>query len=121
MLESHQEAATVLIGSEHQVEWAERIRTRVAEEFARVAAAFGSVADKQGEEKRTETAAILDILEDKRVEVMRRREAGYFIHDWQEIGDQVRQMIGRDARYQAILAQRASRLDVASGKELGRV
>jgi hypothetical protein len=33
---------------------------------------------------------------------MRNEEAGYFIHGWQEIGDQVRQLIFRDSRYQAI-------------------
>ena len=99
------------------MEWAERIRVTGAAEFARVAAAFRAVGGKQSEEKRAETEAILVILEDKRVEVMSRPEAGYFIKDWQEIGDQVRQMIGRDARYQAIQAQRAR----ATGTGLGLV
>ena len=40
---------------------------------------------------------------------MSRTEAGYFIHDWQEIRDQVRQMIFHDPRYQAIKSNRASR------------
>jgi hypothetical protein len=40
---------------------------------------------------------------------MRREEAGYFIHDWQEIGDQVRQMIFHDPRYQAIRGNKAAR------------
>ena len=47
-----------------------------------------------------DTEAILAILEDKRAEVLSRERAGYFIHDWQEISDQVRQMIGQDPRYQ---------------------
>ena len=37
---------------------------------------------------------------------MRSERAGYFIHDWQEIGDQVRQMIFADPRYQAIKGRR---------------
>ena len=31
------------------------------------------------------------------------RQAGHFIHDWQEINDQVRQMIFNDARYESSL------------------
>jgi len=34
-----------------------------------------------------------------RIEVMEHQEAGYFIHDWQELRDQVRQMIMKDDRY----------------------
>lgn len=48
----------------------------------------------------------LSILEEKRAEVMRREQAGCFIHDWQEISDQVRQMIFNDVRYQAIKSNR---------------
>jgi hypothetical protein len=33
---------------------------------------------------------------------MGREAAGYFIHGWQDINDQVRQMIFSDPRYQAI-------------------
>jgi hypothetical protein len=57
----------------------------------------------------TDTEAVIAILEDKRAEVMSREQAGYFIHDWQEISDQVRQMIFHDARYQAITANRVAR------------
>ena len=49
-----------------------------------VAASFRSIAERQGGEKRTDTEAILAILEDKRVEVLDREEAGYFIRDRQE-------------------------------------
>jgi hypothetical protein len=38
---------------------------------------------------------------------MSRSQAGYFIRDWQEISDQVRQMIFQDPRYQAIKNHRA--------------
>lgn len=94
-------------GTGSQVEWAERIKCRVSAEFDRVAASFQSVADKQNDVKRADTEGIIAILEDKRAEVMSRNQAGYFIHDWQEISDQVRQMIFQDARYQAIKSNRA--------------
>jgi hypothetical protein len=51
------------------------------------------------------------ILEAKRGEVMRRGQAGYFIHDWQDISDQVRRMVFQDARYPAIRARMAARRD----------
>jgi len=35
---------------------------------------------------------------------MAHEEAGYFIHDWQEMRDQVRQLIMNDDRYKAIKA-----------------
>jgi hypothetical protein len=91
-----------------QVEWTERIKRQVNVEFDRVAAAFRAIAEKQGVDKRAETEAIVMILEEKRTEVMRREEPGYFIHDWQEIGDQVRRMLFRDARYQTIKSHRAA-------------
>lgn len=93
-------------GTANQVEWAERIKRQVNEEFDRVARSFRSVADKQSDAARADTEAIISILEEKRAEVMRRGEAGYFIHDWQEISDQVRQMIFHDVRYQAIQSNR---------------
>jgi hypothetical protein len=96
-------------GTENQVEWALRIRRRVNEEFDRVAAAFRVVADRQSGGRRTETETIIAILEEKRSEVMSREEAGYFIRVWQEIGDQVRQLIFQDARYQAIKTNWPSR------------
>ena len=93
-----------LTGTAAQVEWARRIRRQVDGEFDRVAAALRS-AGKQG----TDAEAAIAILEDKRTEVMKSEQAGYFIHDWQEIGDQVRRMILHDTRYQAIKSNRAAR------------
>src|SRR5689334_21001239 len=77
------EIAIRLRGTPAQLEWADRIRRQVSLEFDRVAAAFRSVAWKQDADKRSATEAIIAILEEKRVEVMRRDQAGYFIHDWQ--------------------------------------
>ncbi|MFN0166088.1 MAG: hypothetical protein ACKV22_06625 [Bryobacteraceae bacterium] len=51
---------------------------------------------------------MIAILEDQRAEGMGRVEAGHFIRDWLEINDQVRLMIVRDARYQAIKSNRAA-------------
>ena len=94
--------ARTLNGTISQVEWAERIKARVGAEFDRVAAAFHAVAQKQNPAMRAFTEDVVAILEDKRAEVMRNATAGYFIQDWQDINDQVRQMIFSDLRYQAI-------------------
>ena len=99
-------SAASLLGSVSQIEWAERIKRYVNAEFDRVAASFRSIAGKQANGKRAGTEVIIAILEDKRTKVMSRQEAGYFIHEWQEINDQVRQMIFHDARYQAIKSNR---------------
>jgi len=99
---------TSLRGTENQVEWALRIKRQVKEEFDRVVAVFRSVADRQTGGRLTETVTIIAILEEKRSEAMAREDAGYFIRGWQEIGDQVRQLIFADARYQAIKSNWAS-------------
>lgn len=98
-----------LTGSVAQIEWAERIRRLVNDDFDRVSAAFRLVAGQQTAGKRADTETILGILEDKRLEVMSRQQAGYFIHRWQEIGDQVRQLIFHDDRYKAIQRNRPIR------------
>jgi hypothetical protein len=98
-----------MIGTVNQVGWAEQIKARVSAEFDRVAKALESAAGKQGEQDRADTRAVIAILEDKRSKVMAKDQAGYFIHDWQELRDQVRQMITQDPRYQAIKANRVVR------------
>jgi len=98
-----------MTGTVNQVDWAEQIKARVSAEFDRVAKALESAASKQTEPDRMNTQAMLGILEEKRAEVMAKDQAGYFIHDWQELRDQVRQMIVQDSRYQTIRAQRAAR------------
>jgi hypothetical protein len=97
-----------MTGTPNQVEWAERIRIRVNDEFDRVVRAFRSVAARQNEARQAETEAIVGMVEEMRVTVMARQEAGYFIHEWQEIGDQVRQQLFRDARYQKIKSGRST-------------
>ncbi|MES1261982.1 MAG: hypothetical protein ABUS49_09610 [Acidobacteriota bacterium] len=98
-----------MIGTANQVEWAERIKALANDEFDRVAKAFQAVAGRQAGQDRSETGVILAILEEKRAEVMANDRAGYFICNWQELSDQVRQMIVQDARYRDILANRSAR------------
>src|SRR5579863_4000843 len=82
-----------LTGTINQVDRAERIRREVNTELDRVAAA---------------SEVVPAILEEKRTETMRHRQAGYFIRDWQEIGGQVRRLIFHDTRYHAIQTSRAA-------------
>jgi len=91
-----------MTGTANQVDWAEQIKVRVSAEFDRVARALASAANRQTKQDRMDTLAVIAILEDKRAEVMRNAQAGYFIHDWQELRDQVRQMIVQDSRYKTI-------------------
>ena len=96
-----------MIGTATQVDWAERIRGQGAE-FDRVSKALESAATKQAGQKRMETLSVIAILEEKWAEVMSKDHAGYFIREWQELRDQVRQLITQDSRYQAIRAKRAA-------------
>src|SRR5438093_244269 len=91
-----------LTGTVNQIEWAKQIRTQVNAEFDRVITALEAAATKQSGQDRMDTQTIIAILEEKRTEVMEHQEAGYFIHDWQELRDQVRQLIMKDDRYKAI-------------------
>jgi hypothetical protein len=93
-----------LTGTVNQIEWAKQIKTQVNAEFDRVKAALETVAAKQSGQDRMDTQAVIAILEDKRAEVMAHESAGYFIHDWQEMRDQVRKLIMKDDRYKAIKA-----------------
>jgi hypothetical protein len=72
------------------------------------------VAQHQHTQARADTTAVIAILNEKRAEVMANDFAGYFIRDWQELTDQVRQMIHRDPRYQAI---RTGRLTNSTRKQ----
>ena len=91
-----------LTGTVNQIEWAKQIRTQVNAEFDRVITALEAAATKQSGQDRMDTQTIIAIVEEKRTEVMQHQEAGYFIHDWQELRDQVRQLIMKDERYKAI-------------------
>lgn len=98
-----------LIGTPNQIEWAEQIRSTVAQEFDRVAKVFQAQASIQTGEKQAETRTIIAILEQKRAETLSIPSAGYFIREWRELNDQVRQMITKDPRYQAVKDLRAAR------------
>jgi hypothetical protein len=101
---------TRLTGTVNQIEWAERIRAQVNDEFDRVSRVLEAAASQQSDQDRLDTHAMMAILEDKRAEVMANPRAGYFIHDWQELRDQVRKMIMSDARYKAIKARASNPL-----------
>jgi hypothetical protein len=102
-------APNALTGTANQIDWAEQIKERVGKDFDRVANAMKSVAAKQVERDRADTQDLIAILKESRAEVMGRHQAGYFIHDCQEPGDQVRQMIVKDPRYGAIKTRQAAR------------
>jgi len=89
-------------GTVNQIGWADQIKIQVDAEFGRVRAALEAAASKQSGQDKTDTLAIIAILEDKRAEVMTNEQAGYFIHDWQELRGQVRELIVGDSRYKAI-------------------
>ena len=95
-----------LKGTINQVDWAERIRSQANAEFDRVAKALESAAGKRSEKDRSDIVAMIEILEDKRIELVSNDSAGYFIHDWQELRWQVRDLITKDARYLVIKARR---------------
>ena len=95
-----------LTGTPSQIEWACSIRPRVDAEFDRVANAFRTVAEHQSEQARSRTLAVIEMLEEKRAEVMSNTRAGYFIQCWQEMNDQVRRLIADDPRYQKIKQER---------------
>ena len=98
-----------MTGTPNQIELAEQIKPRVGAEFDRVASALRTVASKQVERDRVNTQAVIAIIKEKRAEVMAKDQAGYFIREWRELRDQVRQLIAQDSRYQAIKANRETR------------
>ena len=100
--------ASRLQGTENQVAWAADIRVRVIAEFDRVARAFTAVAASQTGQRRLDNLAVIAILEEKRAEVMSSESAGYFINKWQELSDQVRQLMFQDSRFQSIKEHRAT-------------
>ena len=110
-------AKTILVGTPNQIEWAEQIKDRVHKEFDRVGTILKSLAAKQVGWDQTDTLKLVAILEEKRHDVMVNDRAGYFIHDWQELGDQVREMIVKDPRYGEIMTRRAVRRHAITKKE----
>jgi hypothetical protein len=98
-----------MIGTPNQIVWAVQIKSKVDAEFDRVRQVLEQAAAKQSPENVIDIQAIIRILEDKRVEVMENELAGYFIHDWQDMRDQVSQMVIRDPRYEAIKASQIAR------------
>ena len=98
-----------LTGTPNQIEWAEQIRLTVAQEFDRVAKVFQAQISIQTGQKQAETRTIIAILDQKRAETLSIPSAGYFIREWRDLNDQVRQMIAKDPRYLFIRDQRVAR------------
>jgi hypothetical protein len=70
--------ATPWFGTASQIEWAESIKPLVSAEFDRVAETLEAVARRQSVRDRLDTRALIAILEEKRLEVLGRNEAGLF-------------------------------------------
>jgi hypothetical protein len=98
-----------MIGNVDQVKKAERIKERINEEFDRLARALESSAAKQTGAERMDVEAVIVILEEKRAEVMGKGQADYFINNWREVNDRVRELIVQDTRYRDINTKKAMR------------
>lgn len=98
-----------MTGTPAQIEWAEQIRLSVVAEFERVGRLFLRSAERQTGQTKADTLQIIALLEEHRDTVLRNQEAGYYIRVWQEISDQVRQLLAKDARYQLLKLARAAR------------
>jgi hypothetical protein len=111
------------VGTPSQIEWAEQIRPRVGAEFDRVAATLEAVASRQSAQDRSDTSTLIAILQEKRAEVIARHEAGYFIKNWQEITNQVQNLVRDDPRFGAIRQAKAGRgkTDVARSVAEGSI
>jgi hypothetical protein len=109
---SAQRAERRLIGTLNQIAWAVQIKSQVEAEFERLRKVLEYAATRQSRKDVTDIEAIIRILDDKRREVMENEQAGYFIHQWQELGSQVSRMIVEDPGYQAIKARQTARLEL---------
>ena len=72
-----------------------------------VAKALQALAGMPAAQDRMDIQAVIVVPEEKRTEVRTKDQAGYFIRVWRKLRDQVRKLIGKDSRYQAIKAERA--------------
>lgn len=80
------------------------IKRQLDREFDRVTASLRSIAARQQRHRHADTVAIIALLEEKRAEVMREQPLRWGIHDRRSFGDQIREWVLADARYQAITA-----------------
>jgi hypothetical protein len=103
-----------MTGTPNQVELATLIKSKVADDFDRVATVLRKAAERQSEDFRTETLALIAILEEKRAEVLMNVRAGDFIRDWQEMSGKVGPMLAGDPRYQTIRTARHKRVGLAN-------
>ena len=98
-----------MIGTPNQIAWAVQIQSKVDAVFDRVRMVLENAMANQSPVDRADIESIILILEEKRAEVMGNERAGYFIHDWQELGNQVSRMVVTDPRYQAVKVSQTAR------------
>jgi hypothetical protein len=103
-----------MIGTVNQIAWAVQIKSQVDAEFDRVRKVLEHAMKKQPPTDIADLESIIRILEEKRAEVMGNERAGYFIHTWQELRNQVSRMIVEDPKYQAIKASQAAKYGLPS-------
>jgi hypothetical protein len=98
-----------MVGTLSQIAWAVQIKSQVEAEFDRVRKVLEYAMTKQSARDVIDIKCIIQIVEDKRTEVMENQQAGYFIREWQELG-KVSRIIVADPRYQAIKASQITRI-----------
>jgi hypothetical protein len=98
-----------MVGTLSQIAWALQIKSQVEAEFDRVRKVLEYAMTKQSARDVIDIKCIIQIVEDKRKEVMENQQAGYFIREWREVG-KVSQIIVEDPRYQAIKASQITRI-----------
>jgi hypothetical protein len=84
---------------------------RAGKEIDKMVGKAGQQIEKAGEkiedeQMQMETLSVIAIPGKKWAEVMAKDLAGYSVHEWQELRNQVRRMIVHDFRYQAIKANK---------------
>jgi hypothetical protein len=99
----------MLRGEADQVSWAREIRRRVDAEFDRVRRSMEAGSNKFRALDRTETAALLVLLEEHRASVLSADQAEYFIAEWQNPADRLQRVFNGDERWRAINDARAAR------------
>jgi hypothetical protein len=98
------------VGTVNQIAWALQIRSQVDAEFDRVRKVLERAMKNRPATDIADIESIIRILEEKRAAVMGNDRAGYFIRYWQDLRNQVSQMIVEDPRYKSIKSARHARL-----------
>jgi hypothetical protein len=109
-----------LIGTLNQIAWAVQIKSHLEAEFDRLRKVLEYATTRQSPKDVADIEAIIRILDDTRTEVMGNEQAGYFIHQWREVGNQVSRLIVEDPRYQAIKARQKASFELRNDQADGQ-